>query len=352
MWRRTLLRTAVVLGPVIGVACSSSPISTRAVRGETIIIPIVSDDPQFTVGFETSQSPLTLLSYKDWQFGTTLFRLERYNQDVGCLGTEPYNKDLQPVWVTRAWPDPASPASIQNTLGTINGVGIRGQVLAAINIPAEMCPGLYRWVVSNVAPSDLPGIEGNLFRNLIEPPVTSPVLDNFEIIAASPNSQPNSLLGWWGLLSQDLQPDMKQLIPYHKVAWDVSLPSLRPAAGDIVFRFPAAKIAIKTVFEDRNSGRGSIVRWCVSGGPAPCPADTNPGDNVGELHVHFVDPDATVWRLSVAFALVNGAATGPLWTADFSGTTPAFGVVSSKLYDRDGNDVTSSFPPVAFAGVW
>jgi hypothetical protein len=216
-----------------------------------------------------------------------------------------------------------------------------------------MCLGAYTWTVRNDLPDPSPpsGIEGDLFRTW-GTPIYGPL--SFEIIAGS--SQANPLEGYVPGFGTVLYADMIDLIPYHKVGWNVA-PMFEPgegtgpAAGDIIFRFPSSKIAIKTVFEEHNLGRRSIVLWCVSGGVAPCPPDET-ADGLGELHVHFVAPDRTVYRLSVAFDLVDPNATGPLWTNDFSGTTPPFGVVSSKLYDRDGNDVTSSLPPVSFAGVW
>jgi hypothetical protein len=325
----------------------------KAVRGETIIFPIAFDSPIFTVGFSTTTGPYQL-SYVDSQFGTTYFRLLRDSGQPSCAPNEISDIELIPRWVTRAWPDPASPAGIANLHSQGLTPGIRSQVLAAIDIPDTMCPGWYTWSVRNDTPGPPSTIEGDLFRN-------APTYGHrsFEIIAAAANGQPNLPEGYYEGITLPLQYDMIQLIPYHKVAWDVANPasSARPAAGYLRFQFPSSKISIKTVFEEHNLGRGSIVRWCVSGGTVPCPPDSNAADALGELHVHFVDPDEKVYRLSIAFAL-DPSATGPLWESDFLESNPErFGVVLSRFYDRDWNEVTSFYSsppgaPVRLAGVW
>lgn len=352
MSRAVLRWVAALLAVSIGGACMVKPISLKAVRGETIIFPIAFDSPVFTVGFSTSTG-VGALNYVDKQFGTTKFRLQRISGQPSCPSGDQSDVELAPVWITRAWPDPASPAAIGNRLSSSLGfapAGLRGQVLAAINIPTDMCLGLYTWTVRNDLPDPSPpgGIEGDLFRTWGTPSYGAL---NFEIIAGT--SQANPLEGHVPGYGTWLVPDMLELIPYHKVGWNVA-PMFEPgqgtgpAAGDIVLRFPSSKITVKTVFEEHNLGRRSIVLWCVSGGAAPCPADSvpPPGDALGELHVHFVVPDRTVYRLSVAFEVNEGAS--PLWGADIG--TGGFHVHEQRLYDLNGN--LQSGYSVSFAGIW
>lgn len=116
------------------------------------------------------------------------------------------------------------------------------------------------------------------------------------------------------------------------------------------------------VFEDRNSRRGSIVRWCVAR-TGTCPADTNPGDDVGELHIHFADPDARTFRLSVAFdntvksdspLIIASQLYGPLWPpADIKAYNPAgkLAIREAKSYDANGVDISAAYAQW-ISGIW
>lgn len=325
------MRAIVLLLVAASVACTTKPIPVRATQGATILFPIASDYPAFTVGFS---SPA--LGHTDWQFGKTVFRL------VPIAGSCTQTLSLVPRWITRAWADPASPAGIADTLG-VNDAG-SSQVLAVLDIPADACPGYYWWSVDNVLEADVPlppgaPIQGDLFRTAGAP---TAAVGPFEIIAANPPTPatpPEAYIQGFGTFA--LERQLEELIPYHKILWAlVGNEGERAAAGDLVFLFPAAKMSIKTVFEEHGLGRGSIVRWCVAGEPA-CRADSDPADGMGELRVLFVDPDSRLTTLSIAFDLVDPLATGPVWYADFH--SQGFRLAEARLFDAEGVDVTSGF---------
>ncbi len=322
---------ATLLSALAILACTTKPIPLRAARGATFVFPIASDYAAFTVGF-TSET----LGHEDGQFGRTVFRLTP--ETGGC--TQPIT--LSPRWITRAWADPASPAGISGSLG-LGGAG-SSQVLAVLDVPATACVGRYGWSIHNELGEDVPvplgpPIEGDLFRSVGGLPAG---VGSFEIVAAAPASQPNPLEAYVPVLgTYPLNAHLKQLIPYHRIVWSfMKAGGPRPAAGDVTFLFPAAKMVVKTVFEERGLGRGSIVRWCVAG--PGCRPDSNPADGLGELDVLFVDPDAMLEGIAIAFDLVDAETTGPMWGSDLDPIT-GFRATGVRLFDRDGADITTGF---------
>lgn len=339
---RSSRAAASLLLVLASAACTVQPISKKVVPGETIIFPIAWDDKMFTVGYSSTE-----LGWTDWQFGTLVFELD--HAAAGC------DRTVLPRWVTRAWPDPASLAGAFNALPTPTQE-LTSQVLVALDIPANACPGTYSWSIRN----DVPGtptndIEGELFRHA---PGHPPALNSFEVLnlpAPTPNNRSNPFEGYLGSATYDIELGMLWLIPHHKFAWDMVANPL-PAAAEIVFEYPAAKISPLNVFEDNHLGRHSIVRWCIAG-VNECAADTNPSDSIGELHVRFADPDTQVSRLAVAFKLMDDYAPsppvhGPLWVDDVPPSpTATVKVKSKRFYDGWGNETTAAVQ-LTFVGVW
>lgn len=339
-----LLAVALVgLLVAVALACTSRPIAMSAARGTTIVFPIGPDAPNTPVGFAT-----TSLGRADRQFGNTVFVLKKRvgtESPTQCSGTQ---HDLVVRWITRAWPDPASPAGISNSLGGYGG--IQGQVLAAIDIPSSALLGEYCWSIRNEVadPNAPPETEGDIFRFWSSAPYAS--MGYFEIVQgiAEPNI-PNPLEGFYGNgVPWALGGGMAELIPYHKIAYELVGSSPRPAAGDIVFTYPEHKIVVKTVYEENQLGRGSIVRWKTISTADP---------TRDELQVWYADPDRSIARLSIVFDVMENQT--PLWTADITqfnpGGTMGVKVVGTqrqeKYYDLDGNDISASFI-LTVAGVW
>ncbi len=327
----------------------------------------------------TSASPV---SYTDWQFGKTKFNFIHAPDDGVSANHQLCDRTVEPRWMTRSWADPASPAGISGSLSGTGGGTLNAMVFAVLDVPdvpdeclsncvsggpcpttacdASLCVGRYSWDIRNeLHPSvtERPlGSEGDVFRQqAISPPAG---LGKFTIIAAAtdgldPILNRNPLEGYVGWYTQPFETDMKQLIPYHKFSVNIgdNWAGARPAAVDLVVEFPKNEITIKTVFEEFQLGRGSVVRWCVAG-TGTCPPDTNSQDTVGELHVHFADPDARTFQLSVAFdkTLSQAVLYGPLWQEDIQTGKLAIRA-GARAYDANGADISSAYQEW-ISGIW
>jgi hypothetical protein len=321
------------LSALLGVACSFQPVPLAARKGSTIVIPLAGGS-NVRVGFSA-------LGHVDRQYGTTHAFLVPYVEpgpDCGALDpeeTDPADPAWPGIeapvrWLTRAWPDPASPAAIENSLPSTLFGQIFGQVVALIDIPRDeaLVPGAYAWCFFTRLPDGTVGppyYEGELFGNFGTPPPMGP----FEVLDGPP-APPTPPTGYAGLLGgSDVTRDLERLIPYHKAYLYFDAPSgAYPAAAAILVTYPDERIEIKSVFEENHSGRGSIVLWDA--------------DTPGELRIHFASPGRVtsfpqvVRGLAVAFDVrpESGAAAEP---GDFV-------VVESetRLYDRDGFDLSSA----------
>jgi hypothetical protein len=313
-------RTALTIAIALLVACTARPVPLSAQAGSTIVFPIADGSRFIQVGY-TSEIGRSFGRFDD-QFGETVFAL------VAADGTE---HELRTRWVTRTWPDPASPAGIAGRLPQ-PAPQLRGQVLALIDIPLGVPPGPYRWRVyrrhrpelqPHVRPGDFLAGEGELFRNF----ANAPDLGEFVVLPGTGTPTPNE--PFFGELDGSqlggTEAHMEQLIPYPKAVFAFSRrEAVQPAAADIRLAYPRDKVEIMTVFEDASLGRGSLVRWVDDAGS-------------GELRILFVDPDRSVARLAVAFRLRDAIATGPLHGGDFAGWGGSgFEVLAERYYDGDG----------------
>lgn len=318
----------------IAMACTEAPIPLAAAKGTTILFPFA---PAFaaTIGYTSDLGGGVV--HVDSQFGETLFFLK--NAQSGIEYT------LHPRWVSRAYPDPASPASIDNEIPNNIFGFLDAQTFALIDIPNDpndpndVPPGTYSWRIATLLPAgvvDTTGDgEGDLFRNFVPSPLLA--LGTFEIVAA-PTPLPTQGLstpavGFVANLEQPLEFTLRDLIPFHAATFDFGEFS-GVYAVDLLLNYPATKLEIKTVYQEHNTGRASIVRWSA----APSAADPNTGD----LTIHFIDPDAGRFlQLQVAFDLISAPdITNPIPNASVSDFTldPSL----SHFYDRAGVELPNA----------
>ncbi|MFQ5697875.1 MAG: hypothetical protein ACE5IL_06260 [Myxococcota bacterium] len=315
----------------LATACTAAPVPLAAAKGTTILFPFAGPLAA-PIGYTSDLGGGIV--HVDAQFGETRFILR--NTQSGVEYT------LLPRWVSRAYPDPASPASIRNELPDNIFGFLDAQPFALIDIPSEpnqVPPGTYRWRIETALPAGVADTtgdgQGDLFRNLVFSPLDS--LGTFEVVAA-PSTPPTLGLSTparsFPLQSpQPIELTLRDLIPFHSAALDFGEFS-GVYAADLVVDYPASKLQIETVYQSHNTGRASIVRWSS----APSTADPN----VGELRVHFIDPDAGRFlRLEVAFELVSAPdPSQPIPNANAGDF--ALDASQSRFYDRAGAELPSA----------
>jgi hypothetical protein len=306
MPRRTRHLVALsVLSALVG--CTTRPIPMAAQAGSTFVLPLARDSWQFALGYESEVT--RQVGRHDDQRGALLFVL-----------IEPSTNREHPLetrWVTRAWPDPASPAGIANALSQPIGF-MTSQVLALIDIPVDTPPGDYALEVrrqrrtspdGSTPPDDLGGV-----FDLLVPPTD---LGTFRVLPWPGEPTPSS--GMFGSLTDmDATEIMAELVPYPKLLLSFALkPS--PAAGRVVVAYPSDKVEILSAFENDSLGRGSVVRWSAD-------------PEAGVATLDFVDPDRAFYTLALAFRLIDPFGVGRADIDDFQ-------IASARLYDEAGLEI-------------
>ena len=332
----------VVLGLLILLlgACTARPIPTSVQAGSTFVFPIAGDDSALIIGYDSVD-----LGYQDFQFGRTLFVLMSGGQEVVLTGTDPvWGGDLHPLttrWITRAYPDRASPAGIANQPIFSRS----GQVIAVIDVHPDTPAGPYTWKVRTELRPEIqaaiiagtitvdPNTSGELFRFFAQSGQDhmETFLGEFNVLPATVGTATGETTpseGVWSTLNFDLQQDMKDLIPYPKAVFGFGQ-TFGPAAAFLQLGYPVGKIAIKEVFEQDSLGQGSMIRWV---------------DDAGSLEIHLVDPDQKVTAIAVAFELVDAETTGPAVPSDFS--------VNGEAYYNLNGTPNFGFFALQDAGVW
>jgi len=262
---------------LLGAACANHPVPMAAHPGSTVAIPVGSEE---VVG---SLAAYGTAGVADPQRGQLVFRLLDETTHV------PTGDVLTVRAVTRAYPDPASEAGIENEAGDgfIVSVGI-GQVLAVVDVPTDVDPGNYDLEITRERPAgiELPPEETPAYRL----PFT--VLPGIE--------QPTPLEAFFSFTGTSfigpLVPvDLSTLYPHPKVIF--TLPDPPPAAAHLVIGYPGAKIEkVVAVFEEQHLGRTSIVMF----------TDDPVLDRVT---IDLIDPLETgVSRFSIAFRPAVGGA--------------------------------------------
>jgi hypothetical protein len=287
-------------------ACTSEPVPLSAQAGSTVLLAL-TDEHIFGggVGYESPYFGF------DDQRGETVLRI------VGGDPRAPREIPLATRYVTRVYADPASNATLFPDLYDERLV----QVLAIVDIPADTPAGTYavrygrrRRIDQDTYEEVAPVVPATETRLSVLPSVV--VLQDRQGRFRSVRGAPTPALGYVGAGVADLAGELGRYVPHPKLvirfqpSWDP------PAGAHIELLYPAEKVEILGVFEERHPGRGSIVRWRDS-------------DPAGRLAIDLVDPDASVDEIAVAFRLVDFLSRGRASVADFA-------VQASILYRADG----------------
>jgi hypothetical protein len=227
-------------------------------------------------------------------------------------------------YVTRLYPDAASPAGLENRVQTISGntdyVPMSGQVVAFFDVPTTITgnPWGSTCTTGSPAPLCLQRFDYNLYVG-IQPPTGSPDTSTF-----GASQRPVRLQRGSGVPSDNTvysgftTADMARFVPFPKLVMKVD-PTTESAssmyAADIKVTYPS-NVTIKDVIEEENLGRHSLVSWQSSG--------TN------QITIQLISPKHDVNRVSVVFSLTN---TTPVTVAGFT-------IDQSTLYDVNGNPMS------------
>lgn len=289
------LGAALALTILLTAGCGSEPFPLAAQAGSTILIPVAGEKTaNATVGYGSAL--LGQAGIRDGQRGELVFTLTGGSQ-VHTLVTR---------FVTRLGPDPAAQAAIDNRVDDplAPALGI-SQVIALVEIPTGVPAGNYTMTISRC--------EFLSYGGPCEP-VTPDVYYSrpFTILPGTGTQMPTT--GFLGQFSQDTSTGLRSLYPFPKVP--LAFAPTAPAAAHLVVNYPKTKIEVKSVFEEQHQGRGSIVSW--SDDPV-----------AGQVTIDFVDPDASVYSLAIAFDLILPVGTGRVVAGDFS-------IASAQFYDANG----------------
>lgn len=293
---RTCVITVFLVSATIAFACGSQPISLAALPGSTISLAVGGEDVSGAfvgvVGF--GSEVLEANGISDIQRGRLQFVL---------IGSDSSEHLLETKLVTRVYPDPTSQIGIQNAstsapLAQLLGIS---QIVALVDIPANVPPGDYSIEIRRIS--------GGTQIGTVPYPFSMKILDP---TACGGIGQSNPLLGWVYGSTHDTTGGLGELYPQPKVVIDLGVTP--PAAAHLVVGYPSG-VAVKTVIEEQNFGRGSLVLW--------------QDDPVArEVTIDFADPAASVRFLAVAFE------------PDAPVTIAGFGLTAT-LYDRDGGPLGS-----------
>lgn len=287
--------------------CTARPIPLAVQAGSTFVVPLSKDSEFYLLGYE---SEVTRAQGRfDDQRGEIVFVL---------VDDESTERELVTRWVTRAWPDPASPAGIANSLPEPIGV-MSAQVVALVDVPAEIPSGDYTLQArvrrrTSADGSTPPEDMGGVFDVLLPPTE----LGTLRVLEGA--GEPTPSTGLYANLVFDALPVMEDLVPYPRLLLGLG-GTPYPAAGRIEISYPSNKIEILSAFEEGHLGRGSIVRW----------SDDRPNARVT---IDFVDTDRSVYGIAVAFRLLDPFGAGRVALGDFV-------IVERRLYDSDGVPLSS-----------
>jgi hypothetical protein len=313
----------VLLGAVAvtAIACGGNPVSFVAAPGDTIGIPVGSEEYEDgTLGYGgdilASATGNGVPKYDD-QRGSLLFVL----QGPGSL-TNQYS--LLTRSVVNAYPDPGSPAGIQNNFGAVNDAFGLSQALAIVDIPSGANappPGTYTVLVNRALRSSS---GATTYTVPAAAPSYSSAGYTLTIVSATGLSTPLSTI--FSGSSYSTNSGIRQLYPFPRLI--LSLPSLPvsqlwPSAAHLVISCPTAKVSIKTVFEDQHLGRRSIVSW--SSAPDP----NNSSNTLITIDFATSESIASVKSIAIAFELKDPFGVGRASTSDFT-------VVAANFYDANG----------------
>ena len=221
--------------------------------------------------------------------------------------------------VTRALPDPASEIGIDNEVdATYPGLGI-SQILAIVDVPASVPPGTYDVNVRRRRRTDSGGTEELPAIVYGQRLTVLPASIGGATGAVTPAS------AYAGVFGLDVSQQLARLVPLPKVV--LSLPEAAPHAAHLVIAYPREKITPRAVFEEQHLGRGSIVAW-------------SDDPESGRVTVDFVDPEASVRSLALAFEPKVPLSAGRIALAEIT-------IETSVLYDGDGAVRSGSVTPIS-----
>jgi hypothetical protein len=293
------------------------PVSLAAQAGSTIGIPLGGELTDL-VGIGYGGALAAGSQQYDDQRGEVVIVLE--NATTG----EKY--ELVTQVVVNAYPDPGSPAGIDNQVPLVSGFpGGLSQAIALVDIPAA----------TDTPAGPPPGTYTILAKRRIrlsgaEPPVYGPLTPDpgyttmgYEITILPGAGAPTPLMGGAFGSEYDVSESMRSVIPYPRIVLRLPLASgVNPSAARLIVGYPHEKLMVHTVFENQNLGRGSVVIW-------------KPGPATGQITIDLVngDPDRSARSIAIAFELLNpfgsGSTGGRASTSDFT-------VVSVATYDTNG----------------
>jgi hypothetical protein len=293
------LTLLLALGSVISIGCYGRP-APQVVRAGTTLA--------FGMGMESQPIGYGTLDIPDPQRGYTQFRL--YRNDSNNWGT--FVANLKTRLVTRGAADPASQGvieGIQDPFGFGGTVQAMFQVIAIVDIPANVASGTYR-------------IKSFRYRD----PEFTTALDNgpgdsnqheIEIIT----STEEDFTAFVGTTAS-----AASIVPWPKLI--LNFPTIPdapwPAAATIRLTVPS-RINVRGVSMNESVGNGAFVTF------------SSPSTNVVEIH--YANPESESGALSLVFDLES-------WSGDYDPVaTSEFAYQSGSFYDADGNPL---IPPANY----
>lgn len=280
--------------------CSARPLPLSVQAGASVAIALAGEASLGeAVGY--GGDLLTTLGRHDDQRGSLVFVLRPVSG-----GAE---REVSPRLVTRTLPDPASEVALRNAVSAqMPGMGI-AQVLAVVDVPADVPAGEYDVSLRRRRRTDAGGVEE------LPAPVYGQRLTVLPALVGASAGAPTPSTTHAGLYASDVSLQLADLVPLPKVV--LALPSApRPHAARVVLSYPAARIRPRGVFEEQHFGRGSIVAWRDDAA-------------AGRVTIDFMDPQAEVRALALVFEPRQPLSAGRVSVSEIS-------VVSAILYDRDG----------------
>ena len=303
--------------------CGSKPTPLAALPGATITLSVGGDD---NPGFSPLRGPLGYGSrVYDSSFGPDL---QRGELEVRLLDGSAEGFPLVTRLVLRVYPDPASETGIAETAPHplwAPAIGI-AQTIAVIDIPADAPPSVqpYRLQVRTVR-RDPQGNVVAVLNDMTHRDQRLTILDPARCgVLGEPTPNDALMLSQY---SEDATPFLSSLVPHAKLLVDlhpgvhVGTPG-NPAAAHLELVYPSG-VSIRSVFEDRRLGRGSLVSW-------------RDDPVTRRLVAELVAPKETVRYLAIVFE-----STSTVAPSDFS-----VDAATGTLYDRDGNELERLAVPV------
>lgn len=302
-------QSVCLVGAAALLGCGARPLPLTAQAGASVAIALAGELPAGD-GVGYGGELLAARGRFDDQRGQLVFVLKE-----PVSGAQ---RELQTRIVTRALPDPASEIGLANQADPVAAFGI-AQLLAIVDIPANVPPGTYDVIVRRLRRTDAGGTE------------ELPALiygQRLTVLPASVNGvsgSPTPSSAWAGSFSTDVSAQLANLVPHPKVV--LTLPAPRPHAAHVVLTYPRTKVRPRTVIEEQHLGRGSIVAWTDDAAS-------------GRVTIDFVDPSASVKALALVFEPRSPLSAGRIALSEI-------GVASATFYDREGAVRTGTLIPTA-----